>query len=733
MAQRSKVGHYDIVAELGRGGMGVVYKGYEASLHRHVAIKMLSESLADDTSVVERFFREARSMAQLNDPHIVQIYLVGEDQGQPFFAMEFVEGESLSQRLKRERCLEPIEASRILLQVAMGLASAHDRGVIHRDIKPANLLMTQRGLVKVADFGIALATQDFNKKLTGTGQFVGTPGYLSPEVCLGKQVDQRSDVFALGIVYFEMLTGQSPYKDESPLGMMLEVVQAGIPDVRQINASIDPQLSRILQRMVAKDPNDRYSDCHQLIGDLLAAGINPAVAVTAPRPIPGPIVGTVVNAPTPPEIKRLSPVPIAAVAPSYRTDQSIGLALAPIPMPLPVGAPAAQLASQTRKPSALPWAIAVALLIGAGGAGAWYLGAFQTQQPNSAIVAGSSSSAGATAFAVAEPPGSPPVASPSTSSVSPAVPESELPATAGVAKAADSDPSQNAASLGGDTTSDQQTLTLTQQSAQTESAGDQAVGDARTPTEDGRNGSALGRVAAVEPIADAEYAPTEDADDAEAAYEESTQSTPTARAGAPALTQSPQSAAVSARFANLRDQRLARREKLGEGATAPRFARVEPPVASEPAYRGTPRVIVLSIGDEAVAAPAEMAIEDSLSERGLTIVDEDLIKGVSRFENGGEPAVAQLVAAAERHAEFVIVVRAVPLGETQLTYYGESTTQYTARLQVGAYDVRRARKLGNGWQAQVSFTHLNADPNTREALEPLLGRIAQNVGAGTRG
>ena len=160
---------------------------------------------------------------------------------------------------------------------------------------------------------------------------------------------------------------------------------------------------------------------------------------------------------------------------------------------------------------------------------------------------------------------------------------------------------------------------------------------------------------------------------------------------------------------------------------------MEPPVASEPAYRGTPRVIVLSIGDEAVAAPAEMAIEDSLSERGLTIVDEDLIKGVSRFENGGEPAVAQLVAAAERHAEFVIVVRAVPLGETQLTYYGESTTQYTARLQVGAYDVRRARKLGNGWQAQVSFTHLNADPNTREALEPLLGRIAQNVGAGTRG
>ena len=220
MAQRSKVGHYDIVAELGRGGMGVVFKGYEASLHRHVAIKMLSESLADDAMVVERFYREARSMAQLNDPHIVQIYLVGEDAGQPYFAMEFVEGESLSQRLKRERRLEPFEAARILLQVAQGLATAHDRGVIHRDIKPANLLITQRGVIKVADFGIALATQDFNKKLTGTGQFVGTPGYLSPEVCLGKQVDQRSDLFALGIVFFEMLTGQSPYKDESPLGMI---------------------------------------------------------------------------------------------------------------------------------------------------------------------------------------------------------------------------------------------------------------------------------------------------------------------------------------------------------------------------------------------------------------------------------------------------------------------------------------------------------------------------------
>jgi eukaryotic-like serine/threonine-protein kinase len=265
---RTHIGHYEIVSELGRGGMGVVYKAYEPALTRYVAIKELSPALAHDQTLVERFLREARSMASLNDPHIIQIYFIGQENNQPFFVMEFVDGESLSTVIKREGRLFVGDALKILHQSAKGLSIAHDRGVIHRDIKPGNLMLNQRGQVKIADFGIALANHDFNSKLTGTGEFVGTPGYLSPEVCLGKMVDQRSDIFALGIVLFEMLTGSTPFSDESPLKLMLDVVQSQIPDVREINREVDQEVSDILKRMLEKDPNDRYQNTDTLVADL---------------------------------------------------------------------------------------------------------------------------------------------------------------------------------------------------------------------------------------------------------------------------------------------------------------------------------------------------------------------------------------------------------------------------------------------------------------------------------
>ncbi len=140
-------------------------------------------------------------------------------------------------------------------------------------------MINSRGAVKIADFGIALSNQDLSKKLTSTGEFVGTPGYLSPEVCLGKPVDQRSDIFSLGIVLFEMLTGRMPFTDESPLGLMLEVVKAEIPDVCALNADVDPEIARILDKMIAKDPNERYQSCHDLVAEL---GAHPLVAKGGP-------------------------------------------------------------------------------------------------------------------------------------------------------------------------------------------------------------------------------------------------------------------------------------------------------------------------------------------------------------------------------------------------------------------------------------------------------------------
>lgn len=265
---KTHLGNYEIVSELGAGGMGRVYKAYEAALQRYVAIKELAPALAHNPILVERFLREARAMAALSDPHIVQIYSIGQDQDLPFFVMEFVDGESIAGILQRVQRLPVGDALKILYGSVLGLAVAHEQGVIHRDIKPANLILTQRGMVKLADFGIALAPQDFNNKLTGTGEFVGTPGYLPPEIWLGKPVDQRSDIFALGIVLFEMLVGKTPFDNTSPYQMMNDVIKTETPDVSALNNDVDASVSEILYKMLAKDPLDRYQSCRELLAAL---------------------------------------------------------------------------------------------------------------------------------------------------------------------------------------------------------------------------------------------------------------------------------------------------------------------------------------------------------------------------------------------------------------------------------------------------------------------------------
>lgn len=366
---KETLGHYEIVAELGRGGMGVVYKGYEPALTRYVAIKELSPALAHDHNLVERFLREARSMAALNDPHIIQVYFIGQENNQPFFAMEFVEGESLSQLIKREGRLPIADVLKILLQTARGLQTAHERGVVHRDIKPANLMLDLRGRVKIADFGIALARQEFDAKLTGTGEFVGTPGYLSPEICLGKSVDARSDLFALGIVMFESLTGRLPFSDESPLKLMLDVVQAEIPDIRGINTEVDASTAAILTKLVAKDPADRYQSAADLIDDLelhpLVAGKGTQLGLQVRKPSGA--ASTLYSAPptTPTAKRRPTPPPVVGSSPSNAAGPSEPPTIpggSPPPAPAPVRGSA---------PSKAPMVVAGVLLFGVLGAAAF--------------------------------------------------------------------------------------------------------------------------------------------------------------------------------------------------------------------------------------------------------------------------------------------------------------------------------------------------------------------------
>ncbi|MGZ8711208.1 MAG: protein kinase domain-containing protein, partial [Thermoanaerobaculia bacterium] len=265
---QEKIGPYTVVSQLGRGGMGVVYKGRDESLNRFVAIKVLTEKLSEDPTYLQRFVREAQAAASLSHPNVVQIYFTGQDdEGHPYFVMEYVAGRSLDQVLRSEGRIDNPRASQLMLQAAHGLAAAHDLGIIHRDIKPANLMLDDRGVVKIADFGLALPA-DAETHLTATGMFVGTPGYLSPEQCAGEKADHRTDIYALGVTYYMLLTGTPPFRGQSPLALMKQILDANPPDVTTVNPNVDPESRRILAKMIAKEREERYQTCHELVADL---------------------------------------------------------------------------------------------------------------------------------------------------------------------------------------------------------------------------------------------------------------------------------------------------------------------------------------------------------------------------------------------------------------------------------------------------------------------------------
>ena len=292
---KERIGHYSIVSELGRGGMGVVYKAHEDSLNRFVALKVLGKHLSEDETFVERFKREAQSAASLNHPNIVQVYAIDEFEGQHYFAMEYVQGASIQQMIKTQGSLDAVAAGRLILQAASGLGAAHGRGIVHRDIKPANLMVDERGLVKITDFGLALLAAG-TTRLTATGMFMGTPGYLSPEQCLDEDIDQRTDIYSLGVSFYEMLTGITPLSADSPLALLRQIIDVEPKDVGELRPEVPEALRVILRKMMAKKPADRYADCAALIVDLQAwletagstgSDISAAIAATMAAPSSG--------------------------------------------------------------------------------------------------------------------------------------------------------------------------------------------------------------------------------------------------------------------------------------------------------------------------------------------------------------------------------------------------------------------------------------------------------------
>ena len=259
------LGKYEITGFLGEGGMGMVMKGLDSSIDRTVAIKLLPPDIGENDNALQRFKVEARSAAKSNHPNIVTIYEIGEDKSTHYLAMEYISGGSVADALKKHGKYATAEATRIITEACLGLASAHRRGLVHRDIKPANLLLTDEGSVKVSDFGLAKPTDDEALSMTKTGQILGTPSFMSPEQCQSAKVDSTSDVYSLGATYYSLLTGKVPYHER---GSIVQVMFAHCndepPDPSIHRDDLPESCRRIITRAMAKNPADRYASMDEM-------------------------------------------------------------------------------------------------------------------------------------------------------------------------------------------------------------------------------------------------------------------------------------------------------------------------------------------------------------------------------------------------------------------------------------------------------------------------------------
>src|SRR5829696_2985394 len=268
---------YDVVRPLGSGGMGEVFLARDRVLGRDVALKVLRGMYAGDGEIAERFKREARSAASLSHPNIVQVYDRGEtEEGSSYIAMEYVPGGTLKERISKDGPLGAAEAATLGAKVAEALGAAHDRGMVHRDIKPQNVLLTDKGDAKVADFGIARAAS--SATISRTGSVMGTAGYMSPEQALGKPATPKSDLYSLGVVLYEALTGGLPYTADNPIAVSMKHVTEPLRPPREIDPTIPEGMDALVTKLMAKDPEDRYTSAEELSDDLtrVGRGLRPA-------------------------------------------------------------------------------------------------------------------------------------------------------------------------------------------------------------------------------------------------------------------------------------------------------------------------------------------------------------------------------------------------------------------------------------------------------------------------
>src|SRR5436190_12250578 len=262
-------GRYRLESKLGSGGMSTVYLARDETLERWVAVKVLHREISDQPDQLERFRREARAVAQLSHPNVVAVIDAGEDGGYPYIVFEYVPGETLKARIDSVGRLPLDEAAAYAIEIGRGLAAAHAQRLIHRDVKPQNVLIDAEGRAKVTDFGIARSLE--SDGLTKTGRVLGTTDYVSPEQAMGHDVDPRSDIYSLGVLLYEMLTGEPPFKAETVVGVAMKHVNEPMPDTQTHRRDASAALARVVENATSKDPGKRYRDMNEMLAELEAA------------------------------------------------------------------------------------------------------------------------------------------------------------------------------------------------------------------------------------------------------------------------------------------------------------------------------------------------------------------------------------------------------------------------------------------------------------------------------